>query len=196
MVNGRGYNEADNASTVRTLGNIPVGCLFSPVVRVDYHVGAARVGEETEMDSLELEIWTDGRISPADALTRSAEILKEHLMVFLGGQPVKTDVKELMNEEEQRLFRLLAQNVDVLDLSVRAVNCLNNANIHLLWELCTKTESRMLKFRNFGKVSLDEIKEKIEKYGLSLGMSLSDNLTAALEAESQKVHGNSEAEEE
>ena len=93
------------------------------------------------------------------------------------------------------MLKLLSQNVDVLDLSVRAMNCLNNANIHLLGELCTKTESRMLKFRNFGKKSLDEIKEKIEKYGLSLGMSLSDALTSALEGVTQKVQSDSEPEE-
>ncbi len=194
VVSGRGYNEAENASVVRTLGNIPVGCLFSPVVRVDYSVGAARVGEETEMDSLELEIWTDGRISPKDALVRSAEILKEHLMVFLGGGKVVDKGPEL-SQEEKNMLKLLSQNVDVLDLSIRAMNCLNNANIHLLGELCTKTESRMLKFRNFGKKSLDEIKEKIEKYGLSLGMSLSDALTSALEGVTQKVQSDSEPEE-
>ena len=194
VVTGRGYEDADNASAVRTLGNIPVGCQFSPVDRVDYTVGAARVGEKTEMDSLEISIWTDGRIAPADALTRAAEILKEHLTVFLGGQKVEVNPKDELSQEEQRQFRLLSQNVEVLDLSVRAMNCLNNANIHLLWELCTKTESRLLKFRNFGKKSLDEIKEKIEKQGLTLGTELSEPLTAALEAEAKKMHGESGAE--
>lgn len=196
IIKGKGYQDPDVAQASRTIGNIPVGCLFSPVTRVNYNVGAARVGEATEMDSLELEIWTDGRITPHDALESAAEILKEHLMVFLGGNPVEKDVKDLMNEEEQKLFRLLSQNVEVLDLSVRAMNCLNNANIHLLGELCTKTEGRMLKYRNFGKKSLDEIKEKIEKLGLSLGMSLSDALLSALEAESAKVRIDDDEEED
>ncbi len=196
IIKGKGYQDPDVVQASRTIGSIPVGCLFSPVTRVNYQVGAARVGEETEMDSLELEIWTDGRITPHDALENAAEILKEHLMVFLGGHPIEKDIKDLMSEEEQKLFRMLSQNVEVLDLSVRAMNCLNNANIHLLGELVTKTEGRMLKYRNFGKKSLDEIKEKIEKFGLSLGMSLSDALLSALEAESAKVRIDDDEEED
>ena len=139
------------------------------------------------MDSLELQIWTDGRIKPREALEKAAAILKEHLQVFLGGQPESKDVKDIMTEQERHLFKTLAQDVDVLDLSVRAMNCLNNADIRLIGELCTKTESRMLKYRNFGKKSLDEIKEKIEKLGLGLGMALSDNVMLALEEESARV---------
>ncbi len=192
IIKGKGYLPPDKNPNGRTIGTIPVGCLFSPVTRVNYQVGAARVGEETEMDSLELEVWTDGRISPKDALEQAAMILKDHLLVFLGGQPVEKDPKSLMSEEDLRLFKLLSQDVDVLDLSVRAMNCLNNADIRLIGELCTKTESRMLKYRNFGKKSLDEIKEKIEKLGLELGMPLSDTLVSALEAETQSVRANVE----
>ena len=170
---------------------VPVDCLFSPVTGVNYQVGAARVGEETEMDSLELEIWTDGRIAPQDALEEAARILRDHLQPFLGSQVVEKDV--VLNEEETKMFKMLSHDVEVLDLSVRAMNCLNSANIKLIGELCTKTESRMLKYRNFGKKSLDEIKEKIEKFGLSLGMSFSERLMTALEAESVRVR--SEVEE-
>ncbi len=187
IMKGKGYLPAEKSVQTRTVGTIPVDCLFSPVTRVNYQIGAARVGEETEMDSLELQIWTDGRIKPREALEKAAAILKEHLQVFLGGQPESKDVKDIMTEQERHLFKTLAQDVEVLDLSVRAMNCLNNADIRLIGELCTKTESRMLKYRNFGKKSLDEIKEKIEKLGLGLGMALSDNVMLALEEESARV---------
>ena len=196
VVKGKGYLPVEKANAARSIGTIPIDCLFSPVTRVNYHVGAARVGEETEMDSLEIEIWTDGSISPEAALENAAQILKDHLQVFLGGQPVEKDAREMMSEEDLKVFKLLAQDVDTLDLSVRAMNCLNNANIKLIGELCTKSESRMLKYRNFGKKSLDEIKEKIDKLGLSLGMTFSDTLLAALELESAKVRLEPEEEQE
>ena len=196
VVRGKGYLPVEKAGAARSIGTIPIDCLFSPVTHVNYHVGAARVGEETEMDSLEIEIWTDGSISPKTALENAAQILKDHLQVFLGGQPVEKDAREMMSEEDLKIFKLLAQDVDTLDLSVRAMNCLNNANIKLIGELCTKSESRMLKYRNFGKKSLDEIKEKIDKLGLSLGMTFSDTLLAALELESAKVRLEPEEEQE
>ena len=146
------------------------------------------------MDSLELEVWTDGRITPADAVEQAAKILRDHLQVFVGGQSNERDVKDLMSEEELKLFKVLIQDVEVLDLSVRAMNCLNNANIKLIGELVTKTESRMLKYRNFGKKSLDEIKEKIEKLNLGLGMQLSETLESALEEESAKVRADEQEE--
>ena len=129
-------------------------------------------------------------------LENAAQILKDHLQVFLGGQPVEKDAREMMSEEDLKVFKLLAQDVDTLDLSVRAMNCLNNANIKLIGELCTKSESRMLKYRNFGKKSLDEIKEKIDKLGLSLGMTFSETLLTALELESTKVRLEPEEEQE
>ena len=187
---GRGYLPAEKHTEPREIGVIPVDCLFTPVTRVNYQVGAARVGEETEMDSLELEIWTDGRISPRNALEEAARILRDHLQPFMGSQVVKKDV--VLSDEEMKLFKLLSHDVETLDLSVRAMNCLNSANIKLISELCTKTESRMLKYRNFGKKSLDEIKEKVEKLGLELGMNLSDRLMAALEVESARVRAEEE----
>ncbi len=192
VIRGKGYLPAEKSSVSRAIGTIPVDCLFSPVTRVNYQVGAARVGEETEMDSLELEIWTDGRIKPQDALEQAARILRDHLQPFLGGQVAEKDVISLMNEDELKLFKQLSQDVEVLDLSVRAMNCLNSADIRLIGELCTKTEQRMLKFRNFGKKSLDEIKEKIEKLGLGLGMAFSDAVMAALEAESAGIRAEKE----
>ena len=190
IARGKGYFPAEKHQEPREIGVIPVDCLFNPITRVNYHVGAARVGEETEMDSLEIEIWTDGRISPRNALEAAARILSEHLQPFMGTKLI-IDGPELTPEEE-KLFKLLARDVDTLDLSVRAMNCLNSANIKLISELCTKTESRMLKYRNFGKKSLDEIKEKVEKLGLELGMNLSDRLMAALEVESARVRAEEE----
>ena len=187
---GRGYLPAEKHTEPREIGVIPVDCLFTPVTRVNYQVGAARVGEETEMDSLELEIWTDGRIAPRNALEEAARILRDHLQPFLGTQVVEKDVS--LSEEENRLFKLMSQDVDVLDLSVRAMNCLNSANIKLISELCTKTESRMLKYRNFGKKSLDEIKEKIEKLGLGLGMTFSEAVMAALEKDIRQIRSEKE----
>jgi DNA-directed RNA polymerase subunit alpha len=137
-----------------------------------------------------MEIRTDGRISPRNALEEAARILRDHLQPFLGTQVVPQDVK--LSDEENRLFRLLSHDIESLDLSVRSMNCLSSANIKLLYELCTKTEARMLKFRNFGHKSLEEIKEKIEKLGLELGMVLSDRLVAALDAEAASVRAESE----
>ena len=190
VITGKGYLPAEKNTAARSIGTIPVDCLFSPVTWVNYQVGAARVGEETEMDSLTLEIWTDGRISPRNALEEAARILRDHLQPFLGTQVVPQDVK--LSDEENRLFKLLSRDIESLDLSVRAMNCLNSANIKLLYELCTKTEGRMLKFRNFGHKSLEEIKEKIEILGLELGMVLSDRLVAALDAEAASVRAESE----
>ena len=190
VITGKGYLPAEKNTTARTIGTIPVDCLFSPVTWVNSQVGAARVGEETEMDSLTIEIYTDGRISPRNALEEAARILRDHLQPFLGTQVVPPDIK--LTPEEERLFRLLSHDIDSLDLSVRAMNCLNRANVRLLYELCTKTEAKMLKFRNFGHKTLEEIKEKIEKLGLELGMVLSDRLLAALDAEAANIRAESE----
>lgn len=193
---GRGYRPSEkNKNPNHPLGTIPIDCLFSPVERVRYQVGAARVGEETEMDSLILEVWTDGRINPEEAMEKAAKILKDHLRPFLGSQISEEDKLSAISEEDQKLFRTLSQDVDSLDLSVRAMNCLNNANIKLIGELCMKTETRMLKYRNFGKKSLDEIKEKLESMNLGLGMTFSEEISAAIEAEAEKLKTESQEEE-
>ena len=190
VISGRGYLPSEMSPVPRTIGTIPVDCIFSPVKRVNYHVSATRVGEATEMDSLELEIWTDGRLTPEKALENAAHILNDHLQPFLGGQapgpgPEPTPV-------QLQLIKLLTQDIDVLELSVRAMNCLNSADIRLVGELCTKTEQRMLKFRNFGKKSLEEIKEKMEKFNLELGMTFSDAVINALDAKSQQIRAEKE----
>ena len=193
ITKGRGYRQSEqNKQPDHPVGTILIDSLFSPVTRVRYNVGSARLGEETELDSLVLEVWTDGRLDPETAVTSAATILKDHLRPLLGSQIGEEDLFSAMNEDDQRLFRQLSQDVEVLDLSVRAMNCLNNANIRIIGELCMKTESRMLKYRNFGKKSLDEIKQKLEGMKFSLGMSLSEELTIALQAEADRIKAEEE----
>ena len=188
ITKGRGYKSSDeNKKAEHPIGTIAIDSLYSPVTRVRYQVGLARLGEETELDSLTLEVWTDGRITPVDALERSAKILKDHLRPFLGSQAGEDDTLAQISEEEQKLYKILIQDVETMDLSVRANNCLNNANIKLIGELVTKSESRMLKYKNFGKKSLDEIISKLEEMNLSLGMSLSEELTSAIMSEAERV---------
>ncbi|MBN1863841.1 MAG: DNA-directed RNA polymerase subunit alpha [Victivallales bacterium] len=185
---GRGYVPAENNKREdHPIGTIPIDSLYSPVSRVRYDVGAARVGEETEMDSLHMEIWTDGRVDPQSALEDAAKIMQEHLKPFLGGQMSEDDSLAEMTEPDQELYKVLMQPVENLELSVRAQNCLNNADIKILGELCSKTDAKMLKYRNFGKKSLDEIKSKLESFNLSLGMQMSDELLAALDTESRRL---------
>ncbi len=197
IIKGRGWLPAEkNKREDHPLGTIPVDSLFSPVTHVRYSVGSTRVGEQTELDSLEIEIWTDGRMLPRDAMEKCSKILQDHLRPFLGSLATEESVLASISEEEMRLYKTIVQSVDNLALSVRAQNCLNNADIVLIGELCTKSEAKMLKYRNFGKKSLDEIKEKLEDLGLSLGMSFSEELLGAIESESGKFRGSGGDEEE
>ncbi|MDD4539042.1 MAG: DNA-directed RNA polymerase subunit alpha [Lentisphaeria bacterium] len=179
---GRGYRAAEeNKREDQPIGTIPVDCLFSPIERVRYDVQACRVGQHTDYDRLELEVWTDGRIDPRDAVVRSAMILREHLGVFVKSEgaamsgTVSTPVAGLTDDEKE-LVEKLCTNVNSLELSVRAVNCLNSAQISYLGELVEKSEGQMLKYRNFGRKSLQEIKLKLESRGLNLEMVLADNV--------------------
>lgn len=181
IVGGRGYRPAEeNKREDHPIGVIPVDCLFSPVQRVRYDVQACRVGQKTDYDRLELEVWTDGRIDPREAVRRAAEILREHLSVFVDVAR-KEEATQVSSAEDQELLERLSRSVNELELSVRAENCLNNANIRVLGELVQKTESEMLKYRNFGKKSLEEIKVKLAALDLGLGMTLSDEIKAALD---------------
>src|SRR5436190_3627197 len=177
---GRGYYPGEaNKKEEQAIGVIPIDSLFSPVRLVKYSVEATRVGQITDYDKLILEIWTDGRITPDDALKQSASILKHHLDVF---DRVSQEAYEFesvaaeVSEEQNKLRKLLNMSVNEIELSVRAANCLNNANITTVGELAMKTEQEMLKYRNFGKKSLNEIKEKLEALGLSLGMKFDERL--------------------
>lgn len=177
---GRGYCPGeDNKKEDQVIGVIPIDSLFSPVRQVKLAVENTRVGHMTDFDKITLEIWTDGRINPDDALKHSAAILKHHLEVFdqVSQEQVEfeADAAEV-NEEQNRLRKLLNMSVNEIELSVRAANCLNNANITTVGELAMKTEGEMLKYRNFGKKSLNEIKQKLEQLGLSLGMNIDERL--------------------
>jgi len=177
---GRGFLPAEeNKKTEQSIGVIPIDSIFSPVSRVRYAVENARVGQRTDYDRLILEIWTDGRISPDDALTQASAILQHHLDVFVGYDKNAVEFEEAetkQDDEKARLKKLLNMSVNEIELSVRAANCLNNANITTVGQLAMKTEQEMLKYRNFGKKSLNEIKEKLAALGLTLGMSFDPEL--------------------
>lgn len=177
---GRGYCPGEeNKKEDQPIGVIPIDSLFSPVKLVKYSVENTRVGQELDYDKLILEITTDGRISPDEAIKQSSAILKHHLEVFeqLSDEAIEfeNETKEI-SEEQNRLRKLLNMSVNEIELSVRAANCLNNANITTVGELAMKSEQEMLKYRNFGKKSLNEIKDKLEQLGLSLGMKIDERL--------------------
>lgn len=180
---GRGFCPGDeNKKPDQAIGVIAIDSLFSPVTRVRYGVESARVGQRTDYDRLLLEIWTDGRISPDDSLTQASAILQHHLDVFVGYDKNAVEFEEVadkQDDEKAKLKKLLNMSVNEIELSVRAANCLNNANITTVGQLAMKTEAEMLKYRNFGKKSLNEIKEKLTSLGLSLGMNIDPVLLEA-----------------
>src|SRR5437773_2819020 len=180
---GRGFCPGDeNKKPDQAIGVIAIDSLFSPVTRVRYAVESARVGQRTDYDRLLLEVWTDGRISPDDALTQASAILQHHLDVFVGYDKNAVEFEEAetkQDDEKSKLKKLLNMSVNEIELSVRAANCLNNANITTVGQLAMKSEQEMLKYRNFGKKSLNEIKEKLSALGLSLGMNIDASLLEA-----------------
>ena len=167
---GKGYVAAEkNKTEEMPIGTIPIDSIFSPVQKVNYSVTPARVGRETDFDKLSLEIWTDGTISPEDALAYAAKILKEQLAIFINFEE-PTELVTPLAEEPAPLNPNLFKAVDELELSVRSANCLQNANIRLIGELVQRSESEMLKTKNFGRKSLNEIKEVLASMDLELGM--------------------------
>ncbi len=177
---GRGFSTGDeNKFTDMAIGVIPIDSIFSPVTRVKYAVGNTRVGQRTDYDKLELEIWTDGRITPEDALVQASSILKKHFEPFYAydeNAVLFDETAPMQNQENLKLKKLLNMSVNEIELSVRAANCLNNANITTVGQLSMKSEAEMLKYRNFGKKSLNEIKDKLTQLGLSLGMKFESGL--------------------
>ena len=154
------------------IGRIPIDSIFSPIARVNFMVENTRVGQRTDYEKLVLDIWTDGRVTPDEALKAGAAVLRHHLDVFVDySEEVLSFAKaeKEVDEERERLRRILNMSVNEIELSVRSANCLNNANITTVGELALKTENDMLKFRNFGKKSLNEIKDKLTELGLYLG---------------------------
>ncbi len=180
---GRGFCPGDeNKKVDQPIGVIAIDSLFSPVSRVRYSVEAARVGQRTDYDKLIIELWTDGRLSPDDALTQASAILHHHLDVFVGYDKNAVEFEEEakpQDDEKAKLRKLLNMSVNEIELSVRAANCLNNANITSVGQLAMKSEQEMLKYRNFGKKSLNEIKEKLATLGLALGMTFEPGLLEA-----------------
>jgi DNA-directed RNA polymerase subunit alpha len=174
VVVGRGFATGEeNKKSEQAIGVIPVDSLFSPVRKVKYAVENARLGQRTDYDKLILEIWTDGRITPEDALLQAGAILRKHLDIFVKIKDEAVEFEETKPEVgaiDSKLKKLLNMSVNEIELSVRAANCLNNANITTVGQLAMKTEAEMLKYRNFGKKSLNEIKDKLNELGLSLGM--------------------------
>src|SRR5712664_2149682 len=188
---GRGFLPGDeNKKPNQAIGVIAIDSLFSPVTRVRYAVENARVGQRTDYDRLILEIWTDGRLSPDDALTQASAILQHHLDVFVGYDKNAVEFEETetkQDDEKAKMKKLLNMSVNEIELSVRAANCLNNANITTVGQLAMKTEGEMLKYRNFGKKSLNEIKDKLAALALSLGMSFEPELLEPPKNEDRKL---------
>ena len=174
---GRGFAPADWSDKKRDPGVIPVDSLYSPVRRVNYFVENTRVGRRIDFEKLVIEIWTDERISPDDAIVRGATILRHHLD-FLANYDqdlIEFEKSEkAVDRDREELLKKLNMSVNEIELSVRAANCLNNANILYVGELAMKQESEMLKYRNFGKKSLNEIKQKLQDLGLGLGMKIDE----------------------
>jgi DNA-directed RNA polymerase subunit alpha len=180
---GKGYVPAElNKEENDPVGTIPVDAVFSPIKRVKYVVGNARVGQRTDYDKLTLEVWTDGSVTPEDATAFAAKILKEQMAFFINFDEEPEPEPEEQIEEEEPLNENLFRSVEELELSVRSANCLKNANIGYIGELVQRTEQEMLKTKNFGRKSLNEIKEVLTEMGLSLGMKL-DNFTPPDETE-------------
>ncbi len=170
---GKGYVPAErNKSGEQSIGTIPIDAIHSPIRRVRYIVTNARVGQRTDYDKLTLEVWTNGSVTPEDAVAWAAKIMKEQLQVFINFTEVDEPTAGEERPQEQTYNDALFKRVDELDLSVRSANCLQNAGIEYIWQLVEKTEAEMLKTKNFGRKSLNEIKEILSELGLSLGMKL------------------------
>ncbi len=170
---GRGYVPANSNKVAGSpIGTIPIDSLFSPVRKVNYQVTNARVGQVTDFDKLSLEVWTDGSVTPQDAVAYAAKIIKEQLTVFVNFDETEEPVVAEAPKEEAKLNENLFRSVDELELSVRSANCLQQANIKTIGDLVQRTEAEMLKTKNFGRKSLKEIKEILAEMGLSLGMKL------------------------
>ncbi len=172
---GRGYVSADkNFDEDLGLGFIPIDSVHSPVRKVNYTVEAGRLGQITDYDKLDIEIWTNGSIAPADALGLAAKLLKDHMTIFINFEE-ELEAEARGEEKPQIKNENLNRSVEELELSVRSYNCLKNANIQTIGELVQKTEAEMLKTKNFGRKSLNEIKEILASMGLSLGMKIDEH---------------------
>jgi len=187
---GRGYVPANNNKVAGSpIGSIAIDSLFSPVSKVNYLVTNARVGQQTDYDKLSLEVWTDGSVTPQDAVAYAAKILKEQLTVFVNFEEIEEPTAVETPQQEAKLNENLFRSVDELELSVRSANCLQQANIRTIGDLVQKTEADLLKTKNFGRKSLKEIKDKLSELGLTLGMHIENwpNLLERWRAEHGQV---------
>lgn len=170
---GRGYVPAsDTRGENLPVGWLPIDALYSPILKVNYNVTNARVGQRTDFDKLTIETWTDGSIKPEDAVGIAAKIMKEQISIFINFEEEVEPELPAVEPQAEKFNENLLKSVDELELSVRSMNCLQNANIKLIGDLVQKTESEMLKTKNFGRKSLKEIKDVLAEMGLTLGMKL------------------------
>lgn len=175
VLRGRGYVPAEKQKLEdESVQMIPMDAIFSPISKVSYQVENTRVGQATDYDSLIMELWTNGGISPEDAVAHAAKIVKDHMQIFINFDEEPEPVVPQVDEKKQKMLANLAKSVEELELSVRSYNCLKNANIQTIAELVQKTDGEMLKTRNFGRKSLNEIKEILEEMGLHLGIKIDE----------------------
>ena len=172
---GRGYVPADKHNIENeSVQMIPLDSSFSPIEKITFHVENTRVGQSTDYDSLVMELWTNGGITPEDAVAHAAKIVKDHMQIFINFDEEPEPVQPQVDEKKEKMLTNMAKCVEELELSVRSYNCLKNANIQTIAELVQKTDGEMLKTRNFGRKSLNEIKEILEDMGLHLGMKVDE----------------------
>ncbi|MDI6687360.1 MAG: DNA-directed RNA polymerase subunit alpha [Desulfobacterales bacterium] len=186
---GKGYALSEaNKDEDAPIGTIPIDSIFSPIKRVNYVVGNARVGQRTDYDKLTLEVWTDGSVLPEDAVAYASKILKEQMEVFINFDEELEPEQGKKSEETQttQFNENLYRSVEELELSVRSANCLKNAGIHKIYQLVVKTEAEMLKTKNFGRKSLNEIKEVLNEMSLSLGMKIDGFVTPEEDTEEEE----------
>ena len=188
---GHGYVPAEvNAHYIEVVGSIPMDAIFTPVKKVKYAIEPCRVGQRNDYDKLVLEIWTDGSVSPEDALAEAAHIAKDYFTIFVNFSENDVIGNDDFDEGDEKINQILNTPVEELELSVRSSNCLKNANIKTIGELTRKTEDDIGKTRNFGKKSLTEIKEKLQEWGSNLGMTAADYKNINLTKPEQKEESN------
>ncbi|MDR0486931.1 MAG: DNA-directed RNA polymerase subunit alpha [Treponema sp.] len=193
---GRGYVPSEvNERYVEVIGTIPLDAIFSPVKKVKFAVEPTRVGQRSDYDKLVLEIWTDGTVKPEDAIAEAAKIAKEHFSVFINFDENNLGIEDDLDEDNEHIRSILSTPVEELELSVRSSNCLKNANIKTIGELTRKTEDDIARTRNFGKKSLQEIKEKLKEWNLTLGITDLNVLKNAGPIESQTKETEDETQE-
>lgn len=184
---GRGYVPAEeNERYIEVVGTIPMDAIFTPISKVKYAIEPCRVGQRNDYDKLVMEIWTDGSVSPEDALAEAAKIAKDHFSIFINFNDSEIGRGDEIDEGDERIKQLLNTPVEELELSARSSNCLKNANIHTIGELTKKTEDDIAKTRNFGKKSLSEIKDKLLEWNLNLGMTDYSHLKNAVNLTKKK----------